>query len=66
VGQALKVNPHAPKVPCHRVIAADLRIGGFQGEAAGPTVQRKSQMLAKEGVRFENGRLADTRRVFKF
>ena len=28
VGQALRVNPYAPRVPCHRVIASDLRIGG--------------------------------------
>ena len=29
--QALRRNPYAPVVPCHRVIAADLTIGGFNG-----------------------------------
>ena len=29
VGQALKRNPFAPRVPCHRIIASDLSIGGF-------------------------------------
>jgi hypothetical protein len=48
------------------VIAADLRIGGFQGEAEGAAVRLKSALLAKEGVRFEEGRLADRSRVFKF
>jgi methylated-DNA-[protein]-cysteine S-methyltransferase len=32
VGQSLKNNPYAPKVPCHRVIASNFFIGGFQGE----------------------------------
>lgn len=32
VGQALKNNPYAPKVPCHRVIASNFFIGGFRGE----------------------------------
>lgn len=31
VGQAMRRNPFAPRVPCHRVIASDLRLGGFSG-----------------------------------
>lgn len=30
--QALKKNPFAPEVPCHRVVASTLKIGGFQGD----------------------------------
>lgn len=66
VGQALRVNPYAPDVPCHRVIAADLGIGGFMGKAAGATIRRKLGMLAAEGVRFREGRLVDAGRVFDF
>ncbi|KAF9236899.1 6-O-methylguanine DNA methyltransferase [Melanogaster broomeanus] len=32
VGSALRKNPFAPFVPCHRVIASNLYIGGFYGE----------------------------------
>ena len=32
VGNALRNNPFAPTVPCHRVVAADGGIGGFGGE----------------------------------
>jgi O-6-methylguanine DNA methyltransferase len=31
VGQAMRRNPFAPKVPCHRVVASDLKLGGFKG-----------------------------------
>lgn len=30
--QALRRNPYAPEVPCHRVIAASLDLGGFSGQ----------------------------------
>lgn len=31
VGQALRRNPFAPIVPCHRVITSSLELGGFSG-----------------------------------
>jgi len=66
VGQALKRNPFAPQVPCHRVIASDLSPGGFQGERRGGKVNRKLLLLRKEGVYFSEGRLADPLRIFRF
>ncbi len=66
VGQALKRNPFAPQVPCHRVIASDGSLGGFQGKRAGPALQRKTRLLADEGVFFSGGRLEDPRCLFRF
>lgn len=66
IGQALRVNPYAPEVPCHRVIAARLTLGGFQGKTSGPALQRKLALLAGEGVCFHAGKLADPRRLFTF
>jgi methylated-DNA-[protein]-cysteine S-methyltransferase len=65
VGQALKRNPYAPKVPCHRVIASDLSIGGFHGERDGDAVMAKQRLLEAEGVLFKSGRLVDPDRFFK-
>ena len=45
VGNALNVNPFAPKVPCHRVIRSDGSIGGF---ASGTAAKRK--LLRAEGA----------------
>lgn len=64
VGQALKRNPFAPTVPCHRVVAASGLLGGFSGEwgAGSACVQRKRRLLAEEGVGVEGGR-CDARAV---
>jgi methylated-DNA-[protein]-cysteine S-methyltransferase len=62
VGQALRRNPLAPAVPCHRVIGGDLRIGGFAGERDGAELRRKRALLAEEGVTFIGGRLAEASR----
>ena len=67
VGQALRRNPFAPEVPCHRVIAADGAAGGFNGHRGGPELERKLRLLAAEGVKFDGrGRLAEPERVFRF
>lgn len=45
VGNALGRNPFAPIVPCHRVVAGDMRIGGFSGG-----VELKKSLLELEGI----------------
>lgn len=61
VGQALRRNPYAPDVPCHRVIASDRSLGGFAGQRAGSEVARKRHMLETEGIAFDtDGRVAAT------
>jgi methylated-DNA-[protein]-cysteine S-methyltransferase len=47
VGQALGKNPFAPLVPCHRVVAADGRLGGFSGPGG---VEGKRRLLKREGA----------------
>jgi len=66
VGQALRRNPYAPEVPCHRVIASDLTPGGFMGRRDDTALRRKLELLAAEGVRFSAGRLAEPRRLHRF
>ena len=45
VGQALKRNPFAPRVPCHRVVRSDGSLGGYS--AAGG-LRRKRALLDRE------------------
>ncbi|CAK1365817.1 hypothetical protein CB0940_09716 [Cercospora beticola] len=57
VGSAIKNNPFAPEVPCHRILAADRTIGGFKcggwGES-GKYAHEKHQLLKDEGVKFDS------------
>jgi len=56
VGQALKCNPYAPKVPCHRVIKSDGSIGGYSGSDP-KNIRKKVRMLRKESVIIKNQKM---------
>ncbi|KAI0594249.1 6-O-methylguanine DNA methyltransferase [Biscogniauxia sp. FL1348] len=65
VGNALRRNPFAPQVPCHRVVATGGNLGGFKGQwpknGEGITIDEKKKLLRKEGVRFDGkGRVLGT------
>jgi methylated-DNA-[protein]-cysteine S-methyltransferase len=57
VGSALKNNPDAPQVPCHRVVRSDGKVGGFMGLVSGEEVAKKIVMLRNEGVEIVGGRI---------
>ncbi|MGJ8656222.1 MAG: MGMT family protein [Akkermansiaceae bacterium] len=60
IGNAMRRNPYAPEVPCHRVIPATLKLGGFMGDVIGDSIERKRVLLESEGVEFgDDGRLVD-------
>jgi methylated-DNA-[protein]-cysteine S-methyltransferase len=50
VGQAMSRNPVPVIMPCHRVLTADRKIGGFSAYGGAVT---KERLLALEGVRLE-------------
>ena len=69
VGQAMRCNPHAPIVPCHRVVKSDGSIGGFSGSTNpnGKEIKRKINMLRKEGVKVDYNRIVDFEKIlFEF
>src|SRR3989338_8390443 len=68
VGQALKKNPLAPTIPCHRVIkSTTFHIGGFMGKVEGDEIEKKKNLLKKEGVEFDSkGVLINHHLVFNF
>lgn len=58
VGNALRNNPFAPQVPCHRVLASGGGLGGFHGSwgkngQEGLHDDKKRKFLREEGVRFD-------------
>ncbi|TIA32473.1 DNA binding methylated-DNA--cysteine S-methyltransferase [Aureobasidium pullulans] len=69
VGGALRRNPYAPMVPCHRVIAANGFVGGFMGDwqkaPSGVNQSRKLELLEGEGVEFtREGKLIEREGVW--
>jgi methylated-DNA-[protein]-cysteine S-methyltransferase len=68
VGQALKRNPYAPRVPCHRVIANNRCIGGYQGQwSQGSLIDKKRALLLSEGIPLDDqGFLHETDFIYIF
>ncbi|PBP23217.1 putative E3 ubiquitin-protein ligase RING-2 [Diplocarpon rosae] len=66
VGNALRTNPFAPQVPCHRVLASGGGLGGFKGSwgrkgEEGLHDDKKRKLLRDEGVKFDGeGRVVGT------
>ena len=54
VGNALHCNKDTDKVPCHRVVRSDARIGGYAG---GKKMKRK--LLVQEGIVIEDDLIAN-------
>ncbi|KAK6506024.1 hypothetical protein TWF506_010950 [Arthrobotrys conoides] len=70
VGNALRRNPYAPDVPCHRVIATTGYIGGFKGDwndaPSGINIELKMELLKGEGVTFDkNGFIEEKGKIWK-
>ncbi|KAH4915389.1 hypothetical protein HBI67_077210 [Parastagonospora nodorum] len=64
VGGALRANPFAPEIPCHRCIASTGFVGGYKGDwekaPSGQNQDSKLELLREEGVLFdEKGFLVD-------
>ncbi|KKY29312.1 putative ring-2 protein [Diaporthe ampelina] len=59
VGNAMRRNPFAPEVPCHRCVATGGGLGGFKGQwprdGEGITLDEKRVLLRGEGVRIDSG-----------
>jgi O-6-methylguanine DNA methyltransferase len=64
VGTAVGKNPYAPKIPCHRVVPANGKIGNYSGEGG---VEKKIALLQKEGIEVKDGKIVEfDERLFSF
>ena len=53
IGQALRNNPFAPEVPCHRVVKSDGSLGGFFGHSTDRAQMKQRRLLEDEGIIFD-------------
>lgn len=64
VGTAVGKNPNAPKVPCHRVVKSNGKIGEYSGKDG---TKGKIKILKKERVEMKNGKVENFEKVlYKF
>mgnify|MGYP001282774906 CR=1 FL=1 len=49
VANAVAKNPYPPNIPCHRVIRADGKLGGYSGKGG---IKTKKKLLNREGFSF--------------
>lgn len=62
VGKFMNKNPYPVIIPCHRVVKADGKIGGY---AYGEEI--KTNMLKKEGIRVKDGKILDWEKaIYRF
>ena len=47
VANACAKNPYSPKIPCHRVIRSDGKLGGYSGKGG---IKKKLKLLRSEKV----------------
>ena len=47
VANAVSKNPYAPKIPCHRVIRSDGKLGWYSAKGG---LKAKKSLLKKEGI----------------
>jgi len=60
VGNAMNKNPYN-NIPCHRVVKANGKVGGF---ASG--TKKKTEILKKDGVKIINGKINLKKYLYKF
>ena len=58
IGRILGQNPNPIKVPCHRVVMSDGKLGGYAYGTA-----KKRGLLEKEGLSFTNGIVSDFTKI---
>ena len=58
IGRILGRNPNPIRVPCHRIVMSDGKVGGYTYGS-----DRKRELLEKEGISFGNGIVSDFKRV---
>lgn len=62
VGQALGANHRLIKIPCHRVVKSDGKLGGYSGG-----VKKKKWLLRKEGIKVRMDKIVNFDKIiFKF
>ena|SRR3989338_1802629 len=60
VGTAMRKNPFAPIIPCHRVVCSNGEVGNYSGDGG---ANGKIKLLRDEGVEIDNNKIINFEKV---
>src|SRR3989344_3647627 len=66
VGQIMRRNQHPEVYPCYKVVSASGRIHGYDGCLKGKKVDKKINLLKKDGIIIEKGKIDLDKYLHKF
>ncbi|HLC68053.1 MAG TPA: MGMT family protein [archaeon] len=66
IGQVMRHNDHPEVYPCYKVVASDGKIHGYSGCLKGAKVNKKINLLKKDGIKIENGKIDLKKHLHKF
>ncbi len=61
VGMLMRINQDPENIPCYKVIHSDGRVGGYS-----KGVEKKIELLKKDGIEIKNSRINLKKYLFKF
>jgi methylated-DNA-[protein]-cysteine S-methyltransferase len=61
VGNVLARNPRPLKIPCHRVVKSDGKVGGYKFGCG-----QKMKLLVREGIKVQKGKIDLKKYFFRF
>ena len=60
VATAVGKNPYAPKVPCHRVVLSNGKLGNYTHPNG---IKRKIELLENENIKIENNKVLNFKEI---
>ena len=66
IGQIMRHNEHPEIYPCYKVISTSGKIHGYSGCLSGKRVEKKINLLRKDGIKIENNRIDLSRYLYEF
>ena len=63
VGILMRKNKDPVNIPCYRVVRSDGSLGGYSAKEG---VKKKTELLKKDGIKIENGKIDLKKHLYKF
>ena len=57
IGQVMRNNKHPKIYPCYKVVSSSGHIGGYSGCTKGKMIDKKINLLKKDGIDIKNNRI---------